>query len=56
MLAVVLETVYDIIGVYRRGEEEFIDTAQDKKEANYLVEEYKLAFGRGWKIFKRIQR
>ena len=53
MLAV--EEVYDIIGVYQRREE-VIDTAQDKEEADYLVGEYKLAYGREWKVFKRIQR
>ena len=56
MLAVEIEEVYDIIGAYQRGEEEVIDTAQDKEEADYLVREYKLAYGREWKVFKRIQR
>ena len=55
MLTVETERVYNIIGVCQRREE-IIDTAQDEEEANYLVEEYKLAFGKGWKIFKRIQR
>ena len=55
MLAVVLETVYNIIGVCQRREE-VIDVAQNKEEADKLVGRYKIEYGRGWKIFKRIQR
>ena len=55
MLAVVLEQVYDIIGVCQRREE-VIDVAQNKEEADKLVGRYKIEYGRGWKIFKRIQR
>ncbi len=55
MSEVAIEQVYDIIGVYRR-KEEIIDSAQNKEEADDLVVEYKLAFGKEWRIFSRIQR
>jgi hypothetical protein len=51
-MSIVIEEVYNIIGVYQKREE-IIDTAQNKKEADDLVGEYKLAFGSDWRIFKR---
>lgn len=44
--------MYEIVGVYR-GEAEVIDTAEDRKEASYLVGEYQLAFGSDWRVYKR---
>tara|TARA_R100000734_G_C3200340_1_gene19440 strand:+ start:10 stop:156 length:147 start_codon:yes stop_codon:yes gene_type:complete len=40
---------YKIIGIYN-GEKEEIDTAKNKKEAIYLMNEYKLSFGNNWII------
>jgi hypothetical protein len=42
--------MYKIMGKYGEETEE-IDTAKNKKEAEYLLCEYKLAFGRGWTIW-----
>ena len=49
------EEMYIIIGVCQ-GRKEEIDTAKDKKEADYLVNEYKMAFGKGWRIYKQKSR
>jgi hypothetical protein len=38
-----------IYGTYRRQKEE-IDTAADKQEKDYLVREYRLAYGGDWTI------
>ena len=35
----------------RRGKDEIIDTAKDHKEAEYLVNEYKMAYGPDWVIW-----
>jgi hypothetical protein len=48
-------TVFDIIGVYR-GESEVIDSADDRETARYLVGEYQLAYGSGWRVFYRRSR
>jgi len=41
---------YNIRSKYLNGEWEDIDTAKDWKEAKYLVNEYRLAFGNGFQI------
>lgn len=41
---------YFILGTYL-GQTEVIDSADTLDEANYLRHEYRIAFGRGWKIF-----
>lgn len=38
-----------IMGKYK-GQSEEIDTAKDKKEAQYLRNEYQLAFGNDWVV------
>ena len=47
--------MYRIMGCYSdygvRGREEVIDTADTKKEAMYLLNEYKMSFGYNWKIW-----
>lgn len=45
---------YEIIGIYR-GEKETIDSAETKTDADYLVSEYRLAFGPAWTIYKKPQ-
>ncbi len=40
--------MYSIYGKLEGKEWELIDTAKDKKELDYLLGEYKLAFGKGW--------
>lgn len=47
--------MYEIIGRYQ-GESEVIDTADTKQEAEYLVGEYRLAYGAGWSISYRKAR
>jgi hypothetical protein len=37
---------------YRGGEEEEIDQADTKEEADRLVDEYRLAFGATWTVWK----
>ena len=45
--------MYNIIGISRIGRE-IIDTADSKKEAEYMVYEYQLAFGSDFNItYKR---
>ena len=34
---------------------EKLDTTKDKQEANYLLGEYRLAFGKDWKIWMEIE-
>jgi hypothetical protein len=41
---------YEIIGKYKNMAKEVIDTAEDKKEANYLLGEYRLAYGSEWSL------
>ena len=33
------------------GKKETIDTAETYKEAKYLLNEYRIAFGSGWKLW-----
>lgn len=40
--------MFRILGKYRCGGIEEIDTAENLKEASLLLTEYKLAFGRDW--------
>ena len=42
--------MHKIIGV-SEGTKEVIDTAETTEEAEYLVGEYRLAFGKGWNIY-----
>jgi hypothetical protein len=44
---------WTIMGQYRKEEPEEVDRARDRDEANYLVGEYRLAFGQHWRIWKR---
>lgn len=47
------QTSWEILGTYQ-GEEEVIDEADTKQEAEFLVGEYYLAYaGQGWTIKKR---
>ena len=46
---------YIIWGEYE-GKKEKIDRAKTEHEANYLVGEYRLAFGKGWKIWWKKKR
>jgi hypothetical protein len=41
---------YYIMGKYR-GQTEKVDTAHSEKSANYLLGEYRLAFGRDWELW-----
>jgi hypothetical protein len=41
---------FKIVGIYN-GKRETIDTAGDLAEAEYLVAEYRLAFGNDWRIY-----
>lgn len=42
--------VYKIIGRYA-GQTEEVDEAETRKEARYLLNEYRLAFGAGWSLW-----
>jgi len=42
--------MFKIMGRYM-GRTEEIDSAETKKDAEYLLREYKLAFGRAWKLW-----
>ena len=42
--------MYSIIGIYRGGSPEEIDTAETKSDAYYLMHEYQSAFGCDWSI------
>ena len=44
---------YLIMGKYR-GKTEQVDTATGEAEANYLVGEYRMAFGSEWVIWKEL--
>jgi hypothetical protein len=39
--------MYEILGVYD-GEKEVVDTAETQEDAEYLLQEYQLAFGLDW--------
>ena len=41
---------YEIIGIYH-GRKEVIDTAETEIEADYLRDEYALAFGLEWTVY-----
>jgi len=43
--------MFKIIGKYKNNKPEEIDEAETLKEANYLVGEYRLAFGFEWSIW-----
>lgn len=43
------KTMYEIYGKLEEKDWELIDTAEDKEELDYMLAEYKLAFGSGWK-------
>lgn len=43
--------MYKIMGRYKGGEPEEIDIAETNAEAEYLLNEYVLAFGRGWELW-----
>ena len=42
--------MYSIIGIYH-GRKEVIDTAETETEADYLRDEYALAFGPDWTVY-----
>lgn len=42
--------MWRIMGRYKSGEWEEIDTAESKASARYLLGEYQLAFGQGWAL------
>lgn len=42
---------YRIMGRYRGGKVEQLDSASDHKEVEYLLQEYRLAYGAGWSIW-----
>lgn len=44
------DKMFIIYGRYQ-GTKEEIDTAETKKEAEYLANEYRMAFGPGWSIW-----
>lgn len=43
------ETSYEIVGTYQ-GISEILDTAETSEDANYLLNEYQMAFGKDWII------
>ena len=43
--------MYKIMGKYH-GTTEEIDTARDEQEADYLVGEYQMAYGKDWTVWK----
>jgi len=40
-----------IWGKYKTAPAEEIDEAADEKEANYLIGEYRMAYGRDWHVW-----
>lgn len=48
----IMKTKYNIIGISKYGRE-IIDTAKDKKEAEYLIKEYRMAYGKEWSIYSK---
>jgi len=44
-----------IWGKYK-GKIEKLDTAKNQREANFLVQEYRMAFGSVWKIWAGLRR
>jgi len=45
-------SAYKIIGKHQ-GETEVIDTAENKAERDYMLTEYRMAFGQGWTIWSK---
>ena len=43
--------VFTIKGKYKNGYVEDIDTAETKEQANYLLNEYKMAFGNDYRLW-----
>lgn len=43
--------VFVIKGKYKNFETEEIDTAETKKEAEYLLKEYKMAYGTDYSLY-----
>jgi len=41
-----------IMGRYGQGEAEELDTANNENSAEYLIAEYRMAFGAGWHIWQ----
>lgn len=46
----IMSKFYKIMGKYQ-GETEEIDMATSKNEADYLISEYRMAYGKDWKIW-----
>jgi len=43
--------MYRILGVYKRtGDKEILDSTPDKIEAEVMLEDYRMSFGREWSI------
>jgi hypothetical protein len=42
-----------IMGKYLDFDEEEIDEAEDEEDADYLLKEYEMAYGFGWKLWKK---
>jgi hypothetical protein len=42
--------MYNIVGIYK-GEKEVIDSSDNLTEANYMLTEYKKAFGPEWTLW-----
>lgn len=47
---------YKIMGRYEGADTEEIDTTETKEEAEYLLSEYRLAYGNGWQLWIRKPR
>ena len=43
--------MYKIMGRYGNGRAEEVDSADTRKEAEYLLAEYRLAYGAGWRLW-----
>lgn len=43
--------MYKIMGKYQGREAEEIDSANTMKDAQYLLQEYLMAFGPGWRLW-----
>ena len=43
--------MYTLMGKYKNGRQEEIDTAETKHDADYLLQEYRLAFGPAWLLW-----
>lgn len=50
-----VKTEYEIIGTYQR-KSEVIDSADTRKEAQYLRDEYRVAFGTEWAIAIKMRK